>query len=86
MFLVGLGMGIVHHYYYGYINKLWPLRDMMTVSKKILADQLVMSPICIAQFFYSLGVLERKSIKEMNEEILGKFGPVYTVLNYFNDY
>ncbi|XP_044270811.1 mpv17-like protein 2 [Tribolium madens] len=79
MFLVGLGMGPVHHYYYGFINKLWPLRDMVTVSKKILADQIVMSPICIAQFFYTLGLLEQKPVKRINEEFLGKFGAVYTM-------
>ncbi|RZC38643.1 mpv17-like protein 2 [Asbolus verrucosus] len=54
MFLVGLGMGPTHHYYYRYISILWPKRDMMSITKKIAADQFIMSPICIAQFFVTI--------------------------------
>lgn len=79
MFLVGLSMGPVHHYYYSYLNYILPKRDMGSITKKILLDQFVMSPICIAQFFYTIGLIERKSVQECTQELKDKFYHTYTV-------
>ncbi|XP_076266748.1 mpv17-like protein 2 [Rhynchophorus ferrugineus] len=79
MFVVGLGLGPIHHYYYLYIARVMPKRDLTTVTKKIALDQFIMSPLCIATFFYSMGLLEDKSVQKMNEELTAKFLDVYVM-------
>ncbi|XP_066246159.1 mpv17-like protein 2 [Euwallacea similis] len=79
MFIVGLGLGPIHHYYYLYIAKIMPKRDLSTVFIKIGLDQFFMSPVCIAAFFYSMGMMEMKHLKQMNDEILAKFVDVYVI-------
>ena len=39
MFVVGLSQGPLHHYWYGYLDRLLPSRSLRTVGLKILADQ-----------------------------------------------
>lgn len=79
MFLVGLVFGPLHHYVYGWLQNVLPKRDFKTITKKILFDQVIMSPICILSFFYGMGGLERKPLKVVNEEISKKFVEVYVV-------
>ncbi|XP_060528562.1 mpv17-like protein 2 [Cylas formicarius] len=79
MFIVGLLLGPIHHYYYLYIAKIMPKRDFTTVVKKIGLDQFMMSPICIATFFYGMGLLEMKTPRNINEEIARKFVDVYVM-------
>ncbi|KAL1512889.1 hypothetical protein ABEB36_002395 [Hypothenemus hampei] len=79
MFIVGLGLGPVHHYYYLYIAKILPKRDLSTVLIKIGLDQFIVSPLCIVGFFYSMGALEQKPLQKMNEEIYKKFINVYVM-------
>lgn len=79
MLIVGLALGPLHHYYYLYLAKIMPKRDMKTVFIKIGLDQFLMGPLCIAAFFYSMGALERKSLEKMNAELVDKFLGVYLV-------
>ncbi|CAG9773055.1 unnamed protein product [Ceutorhynchus assimilis] len=79
MFTVGIALGPLHHYYYIYIAKVMPKRNLATVFTKIGLDQFIMSPIFIGAFFYSMGALEMKPLKKMNEEILNKFMEVYVM-------
>lgn len=79
MFVVGLGLGPVHHYYYVWLANKWPARTAKIITWKILLDQFIMSPICITGFFYGMGSLEGKCIKDMNDEIISKFQEVYLV-------
>lgn len=79
MFIVGLGLGPLHHYYYLYIARIMPKRELKTVAIKIGLDQFLMSPICIAAFFYSMGALEMKPVAKMNNEIIDKFLDVYVM-------
>lgn len=79
MFVVGLALGPVYHYYYVWIAKKWPARTAKIITWKIALDQFIMSPICIAMFFYGMGYLEKKSFGDMNKEIKHKFKEVYLV-------
>ncbi|KAG5895518.1 hypothetical protein JTB14_009228 [Gonioctena quinquepunctata] len=79
MFIVGLGLGPIHHYYYVWIAKRWPARSAKIISWKILLDQVIMSPICISFFFYGMGALENKPISETTREFKEKFKSVYLV-------
>lgn len=45
--------------------------------RKVLVDQLIASPIVIALFFATLGVMRRESMEETMEEIRHKFLRLY---------
>lgn len=79
MFLVGLVFGPLHHYVYRWLNNVLPKRDMTSIGKKILFDQVAMSPLCILSFFYGMGVLEGRPMNEINTETKEKFMEVYIV-------
>ncbi|KAF7272013.1 hypothetical protein GWI33_015181 [Rhynchophorus ferrugineus] len=71
---------LTKRYDYGrMLRMVMPKRDLTTVTKKIALDQFVMSPLCIATFFYSMGLLEDKSVQKMNEELTAKFLDVYVM-------
>lgn len=79
MFLTGLLFGPVHHYFYAWMDKRIPHRSVKFVTQKILLDQIIMSPVCIVLFFYSMGALEGRPSKETTVEMKEKFIPIYVV-------
>ncbi|XP_059472461.1 mpv17-like protein 2 isoform X2 [Neocloeon triangulifer] len=74
MFIVGLVMGPVHHYWY-----IWLDRYLKTnqVWRKILADQILAAPFFAFSFFYGMGFLEGRSTEESSKEFREKFVTVY---------
>lgn len=82
MFLTGLLFGPLHHYFYGWMDRVLPKRNMGSVTKKILLDQIIMSPACIGCFIYTMGALEKKSLKSSTDELKEKFAEVYLVRNF----
>lgn len=54
-----------------------PGNALKTIVKKLLTDQLMVSPICISQFFYSASLLEGKSLAESTNVLKTKFLTVY---------
>lgn len=83
MFLVGSIQGPINHYFYGWIDRAIKTVNLMNVSKKILLDQLIMSPVCIVAFFYSAGLLDGQSTNECTDELKSKFLTVYMVIEAF---
>lgn len=83
MFIVGLALGPIHHYYYVWIAEKWPARTFKIISWKIILDQFVMSPICIVSFFYGMGAMERKPMNTINTELANKFREVYVVSTHY---
>lgn len=79
MTIVGALLGPVHHYFYAYLDKLYPDTNLASVFKKMAIDQIVGAPVCIALFFYGMGTLEKKSFKESHTELKEKFVTVYIV-------
>ncbi|XP_013112229.1 mpv17-like protein 2 [Stomoxys calcitrans] len=77
MFIVGALQGPMHHYVYAWMDKIMPVANLKNIVKKILIDQLFMSPACIFIFFYSACYLERKTWKETNDELRQKFLFIY---------
>lgn len=77
MFIVGALQGPMHHYVYRWMDTVMPVQTLKNITRKILIDQFVMSPICILMFFYSACFLEHKSLEETNDEILEKFHYIY---------
>lgn len=54
-----------------------PGRTFGMVTRKVLVDQIVASPIVIFLFFATLGVMRRESLNETAEEIRHKFIRLY---------
>ncbi|KAH8296822.1 hypothetical protein KR054_011752, partial [Drosophila jambulina] len=77
MFVAGALQGPLHHYVYNWMDRVMPVRSMVNIMKKILIDQLVMSPACILIFFYSICYLEGQSMDDTNKELISKFPYVY---------
>ncbi|KAM8707965.1 hypothetical protein ACLKA7_015004 [Drosophila subpalustris] len=77
MGISGLTVGIVCHYWYQYLDYLYPKRTMQTVVRKILMDQFICSPFYISIFFLTMGILEDKTWVEVQEEIKDKAITLY---------
>lgn len=79
MFIVGTIQGPLHHYFYKWMDNAMKIVSVANVTKKILLDQMVLSPVIILAFLYPAGWLNNQSTKECNEEVVAKFGKIYAV-------
>lgn len=77
MSVSGLTVGILCHYTYHYLDVLFPGRSLKNVFKKVLVDQIVCSPLCIALFFVTLSCLEGFDTKKLRDEIVQKSWRLY---------
>lgn len=82
MIIVGCLCGPLNHYFYKWMDKVLPKADFATATKKILLDQILMSPVCCVLFFYSAGLLEKQTVEECTDEMKEKFVTVYAVSFY----
>ncbi|XP_044726803.1 mpv17-like protein 2 [Chrysoperla carnea] len=78
MTLVGVGMGCINHYYYTWIDRMFKDASTKHAMIKVVADQLLASPMCIAFLFYFDGFLLRQNLQTINEEMGDKFFTIYT--------
>jgi hypothetical protein len=76
MFAVGLSQGPPHHYWYLWLDR---YISPQKVGLKILADQLLAAPFFAYTFFLGMGLLERKTVSQVNGEFVKKFPTVYVV-------
>lgn len=79
MALVGLALGPVQHCFYKYIDLFLPKRTIGTVMRKIVLDQLILSPVAISIFFHGHALLEDGNLDFPNEDMRNKFLTVYLV-------
>lgn len=79
MTIVGLLQGPFHHWFYMILDRVFPGKNAKSVLKKILLDQSIASPTCLAIFFTGLGVLERRNIEEICKEVKLKFRETWKV-------
>ncbi|XP_031620106.1 mpv17-like protein 2 [Contarinia nasturtii] len=77
MFVVGASSGPLHHYFYGWLDAKYIGFTLKVTMIKILYDQLVMAPLCIALFFYSAGWMYKQSFNDSTNELKSKFSTVY---------
>ncbi|XP_040576112.1 mpv17-like protein 2 [Lepeophtheirus salmonis] len=77
MCAVGLSQGPPHHYWYIWLDRYLPKRDLRTVCFKILADQILAAPFFALTFFFGMGLLEDRRISEIWKEFLNKFPTIY---------
>lgn len=79
MFIVGAVRGPLLHYFYGWLDKTIKVVSLSNVTKKIILDQTIMSPITILAFFYPAGWLEGQITSTINSEVKDKFAKTYVV-------
>ncbi|XP_046397646.1 mpv17-like protein 2 [Ischnura elegans] len=77
MSISGLTVGVLCHYWYIYLDSRIPGRTFKAVTKKVLADQIICSPISISLIFVTLGILERADVKTVVDEIVQKGWRLY---------
>ncbi|KAH8305141.1 hypothetical protein KR059_010700 [Drosophila kikkawai] len=73
MVITGLMIGPVQHGFYCLLDRIFIGNTGLVVFQKLLADQLIMSPVYIGLFFYLTSLLEGLSIKETNAQLSEKF-------------
>ena len=56
----GLTSGFLCHFWYNFLDRMYPGKGIKIVFKKIISDQIIFSPICIGK--YLLILLEVKEI------------------------
>jgi protein Mpv17 len=73
MSAAGLTTGVVTHYWYILLDKkLGVLRTAKTITTKILVDQIIFSPINLAVYFSTIGVMERSTVSRVRDELIEK--------------
>jgi len=77
MFLMGLFHGAPRHYFYCTLEKYVPGRDGLSVAKKILADEIVLSVFIDFSFVYGVTLLEGQGHAKSLEESQAKFPRIY---------
>ncbi|XP_008477647.1 mpv17-like protein 2 [Diaphorina citri] len=77
MSLSGASVGILCHHGYRLLDKLYPGRALSTVFKKVLFDQIFISPVLISVFFVTLGIMENSSSMDIYNEIYDKGRRLY---------
>ncbi|CAH1236463.1 unnamed protein product [Diabrotica balteata] len=75
--VAGFTVGFVCHYWYKHLEKFLPGYTFRIVCKKVVLDQIIASPVCIATFFATMGYLEGKSKAEFLEETKEKSVKLY---------
>lgn len=79
MAAAGLTTGMVSHYWYVLLDR-WMLgRSLRVVVLKVLYDQVVFSPINLAVYFGTVGLLEQSGLAELGRELWCKGGTIYQV-------
>lgn len=77
MAISGMTVGVLCHYWYKFLDARMPGRTIKTVFKKVVIDQLICSPFCIASLFLTLGYLEKSNFNDIKKEIKHKAMKLY---------
>ncbi|CAK9818278.1 Mpv17-like protein 2 [Anthophora plagiata] len=79
MTVVGFLQGPFHHWFYMFLDRVFPGRNVISVIKKTCLDQTIASPTCLGIFFVGLGVLEHKNFDAICEEVKMKLYDTWKV-------
>jgi len=73
----GLTSGFLCHFWYNYLDKVFPGRGIKVVVQKIAWDQVLFSPICIIACLVVAGRLEQQSASNLASTTLQLGGRLY---------
>ncbi|XP_040276370.1 mpv17-like protein 2 isoform X2 [Bufo bufo] len=77
MFIVGVCLGPLDHYWYIWLDRLLPGATTQVVVKKVLLEQILVSPILGVLFFVGVGSMEGHGIRNSWAEFQSKFWEMY---------
>ncbi|KAM4052363.1 mpv17-like protein 2 isoform 1-T2 [Anomaloglossus baeobatrachus] len=77
MFIIGNCLGPLDHYWYIWLDRFLPSATVQVVVKKVLLEQVFVSPILGVLFFVGVGSMEGQSIRNSWAEFKGKFWEMY---------
>ncbi|KER24906.1 hypothetical protein T265_07530 [Opisthorchis viverrini] len=75
--LYGAFQGCLMHFFYCFIDKKLPGASLMTVSKKLILDELTMAPTCLIGFFLYNGVRDTGTLDGGLQRVKHLFWPAY---------
>lgn len=73
----GAALGVLCHNWYKVLDKFIVGKTFDMVTKKLLLDQLIFSPIMIITFFGSLALFEERPLQNFKAEVRDKFVRLY---------
>lgn len=73
----GAALGVLCHNWYKILDKIIVGKSVDMVTKKLLLDQLIFSPIMIVTFFGSLALFEERPLQNFKDEVRNKFVRLY---------
>lgn len=77
MFIIGSGLGPLDHYWYVWLERLLPGATIQVVVRKVLLEQVLVSPILGGLFFVGVGSMEGQGIRNSWAEFKDKFWELY---------
>ncbi|XP_056426129.1 mpv17-like protein 2 isoform X2 [Hyla sarda] len=77
MFIIGSCLGPLDHYWYVWLDHWLPGATTKVVVKKVLLEQILVSPILGVLFFVGVGLMEGQSMRNSWTEFKGKFWEMY---------
>ncbi|OWR43817.1 hypothetical protein KGM_213549 [Danaus plexippus plexippus] len=73
----GAALGVLCHHWYKVLDKVIIGKTFNMVTKKLLLDQFIFSPIMIVTLFGSLALFEKDPVANFKEEVRDKFTTLY---------
>lgn len=77
MGLAAVSFGFVCHYWYLWLDRFLPGYTVRTVVKKVVLDQIILSPVMWAVYFASLSLIELSGWQKFKERFWSKGGRLY---------
>uniref|UniRef100_A0A3Q1J176 Mpv17-like protein 2 n=1 Tax=Anabas testudineus TaxID=64144 RepID=A0A3Q1J176_ANATE len=77
MFVLGCAISPLIHYWYTWLDRFYVGKTLTIVGKKIMADQLIGTPVTGMCYFLGMSLIEGHTVSEGWEEYTNKFGEYY---------
>lgn len=77
MATAAVSMGIICHYWYLWLDRFLPGFSLRIVMKKVVCDQVFLSPVMWVTYFAVLGLLEQSGYARFYERLTDKGGKLY---------